>query len=243
MMIAAIVVPTAAQPSLRRAHAPPSLARALAAMPTATGLSRLLATSASRAFPRQQGRAAAGRVLLPASSAFGAPLPAGRQLGDSRLFAFSGNGNGAGARGAHTATAAAPRGAGAGSGAAAGKAADVKTTKHAAEDTHELVFEAFEEVQAPLDAVRGTEGQDVSLARDSHFSTELEDAVNTQVNVELTIRRATACACVGGHARAPRARRGGRVLPARRSTAVPRLHKKSASQQRARAQKASCCCC
>jgi hypothetical protein len=146
-------------------------------MSTAFSLSRLLASSAARALPR---RASAHGPMMPA--AFGAPVPVGRLLRHGRLFAFS-NGNGLGARGAHTATAAAPRGSTSHTGAGGAKPHTSAKAKEAASTT-ELVFE---EMRGPLEEVRASE-HDVSLAREAEYTSQLEEAVNAQINVELTIR-------------------------------------------------------
>jgi ferritin len=177
-------------------------------MATAFNISRLLAAGAARGAPRAA--SVGSRNLLPAASTFGASLPGGRQLGDGRVFAFP-NGNGSGARGAHTATAAAPRG---GSSSASGSSPSGGAKSHATHGAHEtkakeksgsvpseLVFEPFEEVAGALEEVRSSEGHDVSLAREASYTAELEEAVNAQISVELTIRR------VVRRARAARARR------------------------------------
>lgn len=161
-------------------------------MATAFSLSRLLASGASRALGlRQPSGSSRGTGLLPPAATFGARLPSGRQLGDGRLFAhmpYSGNGN---SRGAHATTSAtsARGGAASGGGKSHGTSTETKTKQQHAASTSELVFEPFEEVQAPLDEVRGSEGHDVSLAREREYTPDLEEAVNSQINVELTIRR------------------------------------------------------
>ena len=151
-------------------------------MANALGFSRMALASA-RAFPFRRGN------VLPAAASsayrggnFGARMPA------SRLFAYtSNNGNG---RGATTSTAAAPKdraGAANAKGPGVPAAVSAAKTKHA-EQVTELTFAPFDEVKKPLEELREAEGRDVSLAREEGYSAQLEDAVNYQINIELTIR-------------------------------------------------------
>ena len=152
------------------------------AMANALGFSRMALASA-RALPLRR-----GSVLRSAASSayrggtFGARMPV------SRLFAYSSNnGNG---RGATTSTAAAPKdraGAANAKGPGVPAAVSAAKTKHA-EQVTELTFAPFDEVKKPLEELREAEGRDVSLAREEGYSAQLEDAVNHQINIELTIR-------------------------------------------------------
>ena len=155
-------------------------------MANAFGFSRMALASA-RAFPLRCGggvlRAAGGGAYR--GGTFGARMPA------SRLFALpSNNGNG---RGVHTSTAATPkdRAGAANAKAPAPAAVSAARTKHA-EQVTELTFAPFDEVKKPLEEMRESEGRDVSLAREEGYSVQLEEAVNHQINIELTIRCASA---------------------------------------------------
>ena len=140
-----------------------------------------MALASARAFPLRRGAlgAAGGGAYR---AAFGARVPA------SRLFAYpSNNGNG---RGGTTSTAAAPKdraGAANAKGPAPAAAVSAAKTKHA-EQVTELIFAPFDELKKPLEELRESEGRDVQLAREEGYTQQLEDAVNHQINVELTIR-------------------------------------------------------
>jgi hypothetical protein len=175
-------------------------------MASALSISRM-ALAGARAVPARRGalQAAAGG----GRGAFGAGVPPARMLGERRLFAYPSNGNGGG-RGSHTSTSALPKDR---NSIKAAPAAAAKAKQ--AETPTELTFAPFDEVKKPLEELREAEGHDVSLAREEGFTSNLEEAINQQINVELTIRCDTAhgpCSQLLGRARAL-ARRG--VAPGR----------------------------
>jgi hypothetical protein len=177
-------------------------------MANALALSRMVLASA-RAFPaRRSALQAAG-----GGGAFGARMPASRMLGERRLFAYPpSNGNG---RGSHTSTAAVPNKKAATTPSSAASAAKAKQ----AEQPTELTFAPFDEVKKPLEELREAEGHDVSLAREEGYVTQLEDAVNQQINVELTIRR-VATMLARSRARTMRGRAGWHLHRRPASTAL-----------------------
>lgn len=65
---------------------------------------------------------------------------------------------------------------------------------------HELVFEPWEEVRAPLNEVHKSMERNGSTARVHWFAQEAEDAINAQINVELTIAHVYESMCVVLHA-------------------------------------------
>ena len=155
-------------------------------MASALNLSRM-ALATARAFPaRRSALQAAG-----GGGAFGACVPASRLLGERRLFAYPSSSNGNG-RGTHTSTAAVPNKKTTPASAASVSAAKAKHAEQATELTFaNFDFAPFDEVRKPLEELQKAEENDVSLAREEGYSTSLEEAVNQQINVELTIRHAT----------------------------------------------------
>jgi len=63
--------------------------------------------------------------------------------------------------------------------------APVKEKSHGR--VHELTFEPFEEIREPLNDVQKSLETNSSTARAPWFTAEAEDAINAQINVELTI--------------------------------------------------------
>ena len=175
-----------------------------------------MALASARAFPARRSALPAATGGSGGGGAFGARMPASRLLGERRLFAYPpGNGNG---RGAHTSTAAIPKDRGAK--AAPASAAAAAKAKHAEQPTAavptELAFAPFDEVKKPLEELRESEGHDVSLAREEGFTSQLEEAVNNQINVELTIRH------VATRRARSRSARSRRLAPSSRAHRSPR---------------------
>ena len=72
----------------------------------------------------------------------------------------------------------------------------VATKEKRTSTVHELVFEPFEEVRAPLSEVHKQISKNESTARMSWFAKEAEDALNAQIQVEQTIAHVYESMCV-----------------------------------------------
>jgi hypothetical protein len=75
-------------------------------------------------------------------------------------------------------------------------AESVATKEKRTSAVHELVFEPFEEVRAPLSEVHKQISKNESTARMSWFAKEAEDALNAQIQVEQTIAHVYESMCV-----------------------------------------------
>lgn len=80
----------------------------------------------------------------------------------------------------------------------------VATKEKRSSTMHELVFEPFEEVRAPLSEVHKQQKTNGSMARMAWFAKEAEDAINAQIQVEQTISHVYESMCVPPRCAPPR---------------------------------------